>query len=442
MILLGAGVCLTLSLPGHMSVDSVEQLAQGRAGVYDALHPPVMAWLLGICDAIRPGAALFVVLDAVLIAAAFLAFTRLGRRSWLTPLLLALFAASPLLLIYPAIVWKDVLFAASGIAGFACLAHAAARWTSRTWRFGWLLAGLLLLVLASLARQNGAVVLVFAALAVGWTAGRAASPARRGRGWAHGGAFFLLGALTWAGSTVALNTHADGKRASAYQWENLQIYDMVAGLVMEPRTPLPVLARRAPGLETTLRTTAVKLYRPDRIDTLGDMLGPINEDARTGPVVAAQWREFVLHHPLLYLRTRAQAFDWVFLTPDISKCLPIYVGVDGPDEQMDYLHMVPRSSDMDSNLEDYSNLFNNTPVFSHAAYAVLALGLLVVLVRRGRGQDIMVAAMLASGLAFAASFVLISIACDYRYLYFLDLAAMAGAVYAVSSRKPWETAKP
>jgi len=52
-----------------------------------------------------------------------------------------------------------------------------------------------------------------------------------------------------------------------------------------------------------------------------------------------------------------------------------------------------------------------------------------------------IAAMLASALAFAASFLVISIACDYRYLYFLDLAAMAGALY-VALDPPWRVGRP
>ena len=43
--------------------------------------------------------------------------------------------------------------------------------------------------------------------------------------------------------------------------------------------------------------------------------------------------------------------------------------------------------------------------------------------------------MLAAALAFAMSFAVISIACDYRYLYDLDLAAMAGALYAAATWK-------
>jgi len=53
----------------------------------------------------------------------------LGRRApWPTAVLALVFAAFPQLLIYPSIVWKDVLFAGSATAGFASLAHAAAAW--------------------------------------------------------------------------------------------------------------------------------------------------------------------------------------------------------------------------------------------------------------------------------------------------------------------------
>jgi hypothetical protein len=37
-----------------------------------------------------------------------------------------------------------------------------------------------------------------------------------------------------------------------------------------------------------------------------------------------------------------------------------------------------------------------------------------------------------------SSFFIISIACDYRYLYFTDLAALAGLIYAaVDPPMPW-----
>ena len=63
---------------------------------------------------------------------------------------------------------------------------------------------------------------------------------------------------------------------------------------------------------------------------------------------------------------------------------------------------------------------------------MLALVALCILLRRRRPEDIAVAGLLASAFVVTASFFVISIACDYRYLYFLDLAAIAGALAIAS----------
>jgi hypothetical protein len=47
------------------------------------------------------------------------------------------------------------------------------------------------------------------------------------------------------------------------------------------------------------------------------------------------------------------------------------------------------------------------------------------LVRREAVEMIATVGMQVAALAFTASFAVISLACDYRYLYFLDVAAMA-----------------
>jgi hypothetical protein len=433
IILAGAGICLALNLPGHMSDDSVVQLAQGRAGVYNSWHPPVMAWLLGLSDSVTPGTAVFVIFTVALIFGALLAFVLLARRfSWATALLAAACAASPLLLIYPAIVWKDVLFAAAAVAGFACLSHAARQWTRRPVRYALLAAALLLLTLAALARQNGAVVLPFGAAAVGWMATVSDGRARRGR--AIGIAFLAAGVLGAAAATAALNTRSDGEPAIAEQWRDLQVFDITGVLALAPRTELTVLRARAPALERLVRTRGLAAYSPSRIDALSDLPELQDPAPGTDAVVAAQWREVIVHHPVLYLRARARAFAWVFLTPRIDQCLPIYVGIDGPKAEMMELALVRRMTDRDEALESYATGFQGTPVFSHVAYGVLALVLLLVLLRRRCPSDIAVAAMLASAMAFTATFVLISLSCDYRYLYYLDLAAMAAALYAVATR--------
>ena len=71
----------------------------------------------------------------------------------------------------------------------------------------------------------------------------------------------------------------------------------------------------------------------------------------------------------------------------------------------------------------------DTPVLSHVAYAALALVLAGFLLWRRRPADVAMAGLQVGALGFAGSFFVISIACDYRYLYFLDLAAITGLVY-------------
>ena len=75
---------------------------------------------------------------------------------------------------------------------------------------------------------------------------------------------------------------------------------------------------------------------------------------------------------------------------------------------------------------------------SHAFYAAVSLVLGVMLLWRRQPADIAMAGLQMAGAAFAASFFIISIACDYRYMYFTDLAAIAGLIYvAIDPPMPW-----
>jgi hypothetical protein len=146
-------------------------------------------------------------------------------------------------------------------------------------------------------------------------------------------------------------------------------------------------------------------------------------------VLRAQWLSLLLHHPLLYLSSRADMFGWVLFTPDVEKCLPFTVGVQGPQDELDQVNMDPRWDDRDDALQGYGNAFEGTPVFQHGVFALLSLIAAVLLLRRRRTVDIAIGMMQVSALLYTASFFFISIACDYRYLYVLDLAAVTGWFY-------------
>lgn len=451
VVVFGAAVSLWLNFPGHMSYDSVVQLAEGRDGAYGLSgHPPVMSWLLGVSDALVPGSAVFVVLDTGLIAGALVSFIMLGRRvSWLVVIPCAAVVTFPQLLIYPAIVWKDVLFAAAATAGFACLAQAAVHWRGPVLRYGLIGTGLTLVTLAAMARQNGVVILPFAAAAIAWISARSRSGPKAWRGLTHGLGFLGACAAIMLGGSAALTPPKVAPAAAVRgQFGNLQTYDMVHALVLNPGAELRVLHRRAPWFERLLRHDGVAAFSPIRIDSLQPLMEQAGVHPDSTDLIAAQWNDLFLRDPWLYLRVRLDAFSWVLLTPSVEDCVLIYTGVDGPSHEMSDVGLTPRQSVTDVALANYAVAFAPTPVYSHAAYGVLAVVLLFGLLRRRMASDIVVAAMLCAALAFAGAFLLISIACDYRYLYDLDVATIAASLYVAATWKdgaelyprPWRRA--
>jgi hypothetical protein len=430
--LAAAAVCFALNFPGHLSYDSVVQLSEGRTGAYSGEHPLVMSWLLGLADAAWPGAALFVAFDVALIYGALLALALLGRPTWRAPVLAALLALLPQLCVYPAIVWKDVLFGGALIAGYACLAWAAAKWRAPRQRWAWLAASLVSLVLAALARQNGAVALPVAALAVAWVAVKAGAGPWRAASFGLG--FLAVAGVLVLASAAALSTRLQGPDAAGEAWQALELGDIVAATIRDPQLDLPVLRARAPGLEAEVRKPGAQAFSPVRLDTLEPAFAELRDgDDSHAPLIAAQWRDLIVHHPLLYLRVRLAAFRWVLTTPRPDACGLVETGVDGPPYEMSLAGLKPRQTPRDDAIAAYALTSAGTPVFSHVAFGAVGALLLIVLLRRRRAADIVVAALVASGLAFAASFAIISIACDYRYLYALDLSVIAAALYLAAS---------
>ncbi len=423
ILIAGFGVMLAMNAPGQMSYDSVTQLADGRSGFYNSWHPPVMAWLLGAADSVVPGPLLFLIFQSSLLLAALLVLLWLRPRGWSVVPLALLVVLTPQWLLYQGEIWKDILFADAAIAGFASLALAA-----RSGRMGWLIPSGLLLALAAATRQNGMVVLPVAAAVLALIA------RRTGRsGWAYGLGFLLATAGLSAGISLALMARGDGGDGAAAEIRLAQSYDLAGALARDPGLPLPALAQVDPGFDGLLRRRGAALYSPLQSDRFA--ADPeIREGLSTAPqaAISRAWQGLVLGHPLLYLRTRLSVFASVLRTPDSLVCHFAPVGVDGPPALLARLGLTARIRPRDQALADYARALFATPVYSHLAWAALALLLLVLLIRRGAADDLAVAGLLAAALLFTVTFVIISIACDYRYLVFLDLAAMAAAIHTIS----------
>lgn len=420
---------MAANLPGHLSYDSVMQLLEGRTGVYAGWHPPVMSWLLGLADWVRPGTAVFVFVNALVLFGAVLSLVWLvPRAAWPALPVIALCMTCPQFLLYQGIVWKDVLFANAAVAGFVVLAHAAVHWARRPLRYGLMCLGWLLLILAALARQNGLVLLPFAVAAMAWCATRGGE-SRRGAAVQAGVSLCVaLAVLAAANLGFASRTVGDAGLKKQLRW--LAFYDLTGALAAQPDLKLPALQHAHPDTLQVMRTEGRHLYSPIRSDFLARSATVEKAFNRaTGPVLRRSWVHYVLTQPTLYLRNRAEIFRWLVFTPDVDACGPYIVGVSGPAQAMARLGLQSRYNDNDEQLDDYATWLEGTPAFSHIPFLLIAIGELVFLLIRRRPADVVFACMLGGIFAFGLSFFFISIACDYRYLYPLDLSALATLIY-------------
>ncbi len=415
ILVIGSGAMLALNAPGQLSYDSLTQLADGRAGHYNSWHPPLMAFLLGVFDSLFSGTFLFLLFQSLLLLAGLLALLALKPRGWLSPVLALAMVLTPQWLLFQGAIWKDILFAGAAIAGFAALA-----WQAQRPRSGTLILAVGLLTLAAAMRQNGIILLPVAALTMALT-----GPGR----WKQGLALLGTGLALLLGIGLALASRTDGGDGAIAQVRLAQSYDLAGALARRPDLSLPLPAE----LDRLMHTRGAPLYTPLQNDPFAadQPLNVARSEAQPG-VISGAWMALVTKHPLLYLSVRWDDFVAVVTTPDTQICHFVTAGVANAPDLLKQLGLSVRNNARDRALRNYSRLFFATPVYAHLAWGLLAVVLLVVLLRRREPSDKVVAGLLAGALLFALTFFFISIACDYRYLVFLDFAAMAGALYTAA----------
>lgn len=430
LLLAGFALIAAINLPGHIAFDSLTGLWEGRHHVRMSWGPRLYSLILGGFDALVPGTGLYTMASLTVTASAWAALPGLRpRMAWTGPALLAAAFLPPQVLIFQGVVWRDVLFANLTVAGFVALAAAARRWRRPVPRWGLLAVAALALAAGALVRQNGGAVIVPWALALGWIAARE-RPARRWRGglaWALGGlaAPLLLMLVIDAANPVRNPPGVDfaiGPRL-------LMHYDLAAAIADDPARPLPHLTATHPDKAAVLRREAGRYYSPVRIDTLES--SPVDA-ALWGfrkPVIAAEWRDMIAADPQGYLRRRFEIFRWVAMTPDFARCPALHLGVDGAPQVAQALGVARGQFPQDARLYAYAERWFKTPFYSHATYALLAAAVAAFLLLRRDPPDIAIAGLMLGVLGFLATFLVLSLACDYRYLYAVDLAAITGLLY-------------
>jgi hypothetical protein len=425
----GAALILALNLPGHLPYDSVNALWQGRTHIRIDWGPRMYDALLGAFDAIAPGTGLFLTASVLVLFGAWTALPRLRPQvSWAGPVLLVAWLTHPEVLIFQGVIWRDVLFANLLVAGFVALAVAAYRWSSPAPRLGLLALAAVCLALASLVRQNGGVAILPAAVVLGWTALREGW--RRALAWGAAGLVTPLLLMAVLSGLNPVHTAPDGpQKLDIGPWLLAQ-YDVVGALAEDPARPMPVLAAANPAGLALLRSQAPKSYSPVRNDTMnGDRALQLGLWMMSEPVTRQAWLQLIASDPGGYLHRRWTVFRWVFAPPDLALCVPIHLGVSGRPDILAKLRLREEHWPQDGRLYAYASRWFATPLYSHLTFAGLAVGVAVLLLIRRDPADVVMAGLMAAALAFTGSFFVLSIACDYRYLYALDLAAITGTLY-------------
>lgn len=434
ILALGGIATYFINFPGSMEDDSFVQLLEGRTGSYGFWHPPVMSWMLGISDMLPgPPAAWFVLFDMALAFGALASVLWLARRvSWRAAACAAAMLPLPQLFLLEAVVWKDVLFADACLAGFLCIAHAGERWERAQLRCGLLAGAAAFLALAMLARQNGAAVLPFAVVGLVWIAARAEKRWRAAA--VYGAALLVASAGLTLAADAAFALRWNGAPATEAQFEMLRFYDLT-GMAKRRPAVIGAVESDAPDVARVIADEGVRRWSPVKNDTLE--LSPrivAMLDATPPETMERAWRDAVSLYPGTWLAVRAQLFLWVFQPPDVGLCHPYHVGEEGNPADLKKLGLGPRMDRRDYALLKYAAALRGTPAYSHGAFALICLGVFVVVLRRRRPADLAIAALIAGVAAFTATYFLISIACDYRYMFVIDLTALAGGLYLAADR--------
>lgn len=438
LILLSWLLSLALNAPGQLSFDSVVQLLEGRSGIYAGAHPPLMSAVLGFFDQIVPGTALYLVFSSALFYVPLLILV--GNEpprtvaTWIAGALLVFALLTPLLLTYQGTIWKDVLFANLSLCTFTCLVLEHRHRGRPGARIAFLTIAAVFAALAALTRQNGLVVGLFAAATVGLTAPAPTTLLRRSM---HVLVWIFVAAGTLFAARSTIEAAAARPIGSGISWglTVLHRYD-VAGMIARGAPPLGSAAAISPA-SARIAASFRQEYDPSRVDPVMRNPELVDYFRSREP---GHWWYMVRDNPLAWLEHRAAVFRWMIAPPDVRRCLPVWLGVEGPDTALAALGLSREVRPQDAALYAYSSRWLDTPLFVNATWIVVAVAL-AALTRVRKPSipgDTAIVAMLASGLAFAVTFALIGIACDVRYLFLLPvtccgaLAHLARTVRQVS----------
>ena len=425
-ILIAGWIVLVLyAYPGVMTMDSFDQLHEGRAWFFTDAHPPMMAALWGVLDRIVAGPILMLLLQSgTFLAGVFLILRRAlpPRAAAITAVAILLF---PPVLAPMAVIWKDCQ-----MAGFLALGVAAVFAEDRRWK----LVGLALFSLATAMRYNApAATFPLILLGFEWRPMRwfARYPLALG-------AWLVVTVVAMGANSLLVD------REMHFWHSSLALEDIVGTLAhTEPDLPdselAPLLAPTGVLVDRDYHARLRARYVPYDFQQLVSGDGHLWDVPLRGtePAPLAQrdaieraWKAIVPAHLGAYAAYRADVMaDVLGLRRKFQGATVIRHNVQYAGMLAD-AHIPLVETAISRTGEDLAMwTAKRTRWFRPHVYVLLALGLLV-LCRRQRD----IAAILLSGLALEVSLVPLVQAPDYRYSHWLVTCTCLGLVMLFARR--------
>lgn len=435
-------VYLVYAYPGIMTQDSYDQLTEARRGVYTDGHPPALAEIWRIVDAVIAGPfGLLLIQGTTFLAGLYLVFRRAFEpraAAWWSA---GVFVFPPVMVVM-VMIWKDCI-----MAGFLMLGAGGLVSPRRAAR----IAGLGCMMLATAVRYNALaatlpmIVLLLVDRARRGEPGFAPSRLRDGMPWLERYAIALAAWLLVTLAALGINRALTDK--PMYIWHSsLAVYDIVGTLafVDDDRSDAE-LARTLEGtnivVERDLHRAIRAVYSPrdflpiikasGRPDYLWDL--PINgvvpAPAAQRDALSRAWWDAITGDPFAYLQHRLavmaevlsltqrphgvvarRAFTYRYYTEAMG------IGTGWSKLQ----HKLSRW---------LTAVAAHTPLFVPWIYVLVAL-LLVPFALRHRD----VLALLASGLLFEATLLVLAPSPDYRYSHWLIVCTVISIIILTTRR--------
>lgn len=410
----GFALCVYAFEPGLMSIDSAVQYLQALSKDYGDQHPPLMAWLWGRLDRIVPGPLGMLLLHLALLWSGLLALAEGARRRGM-PHEWALFVVGflPTTLSIAGVIWKDVGMAFAYLCAVGLLYLAGT--TGRASRFVLVGAALVLIAYATMIRANAA----FAALPVAWYFVVVASGRRRL-------AVSLVAALALVGAILAaqqlLERHAfEARRQHLSQM--ILLFDLTAIGCAGGRADIPA-AYRIDGFDPA---ALCENYDPNQVDKLfffPDSQLRLSMDDAAFAELRRAWLAAVTAEPVRYLRHHNRAFAGLL---GIRKASENDRLLRQPVTHSNAWRIAFEPNTLSRAVDATTDALGALGVFSGILWLVLAFALLQA-ARRFPGGAMPEIPLLASAIAYFLPYYLLSLAPNYRFVYWSVVATATAAV--------------